>query len=133
MYSSAAEQDVTVSAVLQVHPRLTIHSPLLHAVQKSRRVILLQKESFRDSSEILKLQDSSSDVMTSVQAVFLLPLVSLQKVLRSTSMQFLRSTTVLTVQRLQSPSHRREWPLLFIRLILISSWQLLQRKTLKQR
>ena len=36
-------------------------------------------------------------------------------------------------QRLQSPSHRREWPLLFIRLILISSWQLLQRKTLKQR
>ena len=54
MEIGAVVQVETAAAELQVHPRLTTASHLQHAEQRFRRVTLLQRESFRDSSEDLR-------------------------------------------------------------------------------
>ena len=50
----AEEQEETAAAEQQVHPRLMIQNLLQAAEQKFRRVMHLQRESFRDSLDVLK-------------------------------------------------------------------------------
>ena len=65
--------DVQVVTVAVVQQDLQRHTHLNHlqlAVLRFRRVMLLQKENFRDFSEEKKLLLSLRNVMTSVQVVY---------------------------------------------------------------
>ena len=70
-YSEDA-QDVTESVVLQVHQRHTIQSLHQYAELRYKRVMHLQRESFRDFSEEKRSAISSRNVTISVPAEFLL-------------------------------------------------------------
>ena len=76
------EPDVTVSVVQPVLPKHTTQSPQLSAVQRYRKVIRRPSVRSRDCSAEKKWLISSKNVMTLVQAVYPLRLVSLQTDLR---------------------------------------------------
>ena len=71
-FSSEDAQDVTESVVLQVHQRHTIQSLHQYAELRYKRVMHLQRESFRDFSEEKRSAISSRNVTISVPAEFLL-------------------------------------------------------------
>ena len=125
-------QDVTAVVVRQVLPRCTRQHLLRPAVQRFRRVMHRQSVSYRDYSADRKSARLSRSVMTLVQAVFLLPSVSLQTDLWSIWTRCQRNTQVLTEQSLQSLSHRREWQLLLTRKMQTSSLLMQQRRTSRQ-
>ena len=76
------EQDEMDVAELQVHLRFIQRSLLRIVVLRFRREMLLQSVRCRDSSEDQRLLSLLRNVMTLVQAVYPLQLVSLQQVLR---------------------------------------------------
>ena len=71
-FSLEDAQDVTESVVLQVHQRHTIQSLHQYAELRYKRVMHLQRESFRDFSEEKRSATSSRNVTISVPAEFLL-------------------------------------------------------------
>ena len=71
-FSSEDAQDVTESVVLRVHQRHTIQSLHQYAELRYKRVMHLQRESFRDFSEEKRSAISSRNVTISVPAEFLL-------------------------------------------------------------
>ena len=100
------------AAEQQVHQRLMIQNHLQAAVQRFRRVTLLQRESFKDFLEDLKLVNLSRNVTTLVPAEYQLLSENLHLVLILTLTLVLRNMLALTELSLQSQSHRREWQLL---------------------
>ena len=84
-------------------------NPLTPVGPRFKRVILRQRERFRDYLEGKRLQPSSASVTILAPAESVLQSVSWRTDLRLTLIKYQRNMQALTEQRLQFPSHRKEW------------------------